>query len=571
MAETNTAVNKVVETTKKAVQQSENTIAKFTKFLGGKTSILQRTKLPKKSDISKAEKFIKNWNPGKGKGGGADNKFLKLAAGAAILTMGTMAFMPTDSVEAKTNQVLNDEYGGDKQKMIADLKKEKDKSKEGAEAAAESSEGKNEEIDKQIDHLEKSKVSPTEGKTTLDKGDRADQMQEEIHKKNKIDVERFHKGVKGFRTIVNSKAIENAMKPGFLSSVVNLVKDVGGKVIEGTKRGVAGFADFLTGNMFDFDKKNKPEETVDDDGIPRADGVIDENKLKKVKVEYKDSKEIIQSITTVQRDKWMPPNETLVAGPPMAGGSGSLEEQAFVQLTRELEGTKGDKAYSRWFGGRDEMDMTNMTLQEVYDEQTRRMKSGETTYKVNGKDVSSAAIGVGQFMDPLTQVKQMYEAQGREFDPTKIKFDQNVQNELLMDLAKRKRGIDPSKELTKEDFDVLQKEWASFGTYYGQTKQTTTDTKARYDEILKGLRENQVKVPGDQAFIPPDQYPSYNQRGSVNNTVIQMQMSPPERRKDMAATITAGGVVTNPAIIPLHTRASADEVGNYILLTSLTG
>ena len=104
----------------------------------------------------------------------------------------------------------------------------------------------------------------------------------------------------------------------------------------------------------------------------------------------------------------MPPNETLIAGPPMAGGSGSLEEQAFVQLTRELEGTKGDKAYSRWFGGRDEMDMTNMTLQEVYDEQTRRMNAGETTY--NG--LKSAAVGVGQFMDPLTQVKEMYQGQG---------------------------------------------------------------------------------------------------------------------------------------------------------------
>ena len=487
MAETSTGINKVVDTTSKAVKQSETAIVKFTRFLRLKTTILKRTQLRKKGTISKAEKFIKNWNPGKGGKAGGDNKFLKLAAGAAIHTMGTMHFMPAQSAEAQTNQVLNEQYGGDKAKMIADLKKEKKLAKEGADKAQESSEGKNEEIDKQINHLEKSQVTPSDGKVSLGDTDRAKQMQEEVHKKSKIDVDKFDSGVKGFVRLVESKAIANAMGPGFFETVVNVVKETAGKVIEGTKRGIAGAADFLTGNIFDFDKKNTPKETVDDDGIPRADGVIDENKLKKVKVEYKDATEIIQSTTTVQRDKWMPPNETLIAGPPMAGGSGSLEEQAFVQLTRELEGTEGDKAYSRWFGGRDEMDMTNMTLQEVYDEQTKRMKSGETTYKVNGEDISSAAVGVGQFMDPLTQVKEMYEAQGREFDPTKIKFDQNLQNELLMDLAKRKRGIDPSKELTKEDFDVLQKEWASFGTYYGQTKQTTTDTKARYDDILKGL------------------------------------------------------------------------------------
>tara|TARA_B100001250_G_scaffold292451_1_gene254070 strand:- start:9680 stop:11395 length:1716 start_codon:yes stop_codon:yes gene_type:complete len=571
MAETSTGINKVVDTTSKAVKQSETAIVKFTRFLKLKTTILKRTQLPKKGTISKAEKFIKNWNPGKGGKAGGDNKFLKLAAGAAILTMGTMHFMPAQSAEAQTNQVLNEQYGGDKAKMIADLKKEKKLAKEGADKAQESSEGKNEEIDKQINHLEKSQVTPSDGKVSLGDTDRAKQMQEEIHKKTKIDVDKFDSGVKGFVRLIESKAIANAMGPGFFESVVNVVTETAGKVIEGTKRGIAGAADFLTGNIFDFDKKNTPKETVDDDGIPRADGVIDENKLKKVKVEYKDATEIIQSTTTVQRDKWMPPNETLIAGPPMAGGSGSLEEQAFVQLTRELEGTKGDKAYSRWFGGRDEMDMTNMTLQEVYDEQTRRMNAGETTY--NG--LKSAAVGVGQFMDPLTQVKEMYQGQGRlqEFDPTKIKFDKNVQHELLMDLAKRKRKINVSKELTKQDFDILQQEWASFGPYHGQTTQTTTETKARYDEILKGLRDNQVKVPGDQAALPPSQYPSYNQRGSVNNTVMMIQQAPPQRSNDIPAQIASvpGGGGGAPMILPMSHDASAEEVGNHILLTSLTG
>ena len=99
------------------------------------------------------------------------------------------------------------------------------------------------------------------------------------------------------------------------------------------------------------------------------------------------------------------------------------------------------------------MKMTDMTLQQVYDEQTRRMNAGETTY--NG--LSSAAVGVGQFMDPLNQARAMYAARGEEFDPTKIRFDERLQNELLLDLAARKRRIDVNKTLTKADFDILQK------------------------------------------------------------------------------------------------------------------
>ena len=148
-----------------------------------------------------------------------------------------------------------------------------------------------------------------------------------------------------------------------------------------------------------------------------------------------------------------------------------------------------------------------------------------------------------------------------------------MQHELLMDLAKRKRKIDVSKELTKKDFDILQQEWASFGPYHGQTTQTTTETKARYDEILKGLRDNQVKVPGDQAALPPSQYPSYNQRGSVNNTVMLIQQAPPQRSNDIPAQIASvpGGGGGAAMILPSRHGASAEEVGNHILLTSLTG
>lgn len=177
---------------------------------------------------------------------------------------------------------------------------------------------------------------------------------------------------------------------------------------------------------------------------------------------------------------------------PMGGGGGgsidaskidadSPQAKALVATIREVEGTAHEKGYDTWFGGRTDMKMTDMTLQEVYDEQTRRMNAGETTY--NG--LSSAAVGVGQFMDPLNQARAMYAARGEAFDPTKIKFDEKLQNDLLLDLAARKRGIDPSKTLTKEDFDVLQLEWAGLGTYHGQTGRTTADSLRIYQENLR--------------------------------------------------------------------------------------
>ena len=186
-----------------------------------------------------------------------------------------------------------------------------------------------------------------------------------------------------------------------------------------------------------------------------------------------------------------PPAERPSGGGSGSGGStggGSMgaidadtpEARALIKTIRTAEGTAHAKGYDTWFGGRTDMKMTDMTLQEVYDEQTRRLNSGEATY--NG--LTSAAVGVGQFMNPLEQARAMYAARGEKFDPTKIKFDEKLQNDLLLDLAARKRGIDPNKELTKADFDILQMEWAGLGTYHGQTKRTTADSLRMYQGFL---------------------------------------------------------------------------------------
>jgi len=171
----------------------------------------------------------------------------------------------------------------------------------------------------------------------------------------------------------------------------------------------------------------------------------------------------------------------------------TAEEKAFIATVRELEGTSGEKGYNTWFGGRNEMDMTSMTIQEVHDEQTRRMNAGETTYQTSKGPISSAAVGAGQFMEPLEQVRAMYKSQGKDFDPTKVKFTEELQNQLMLDLAKRKRGVDVSKPLTLGGMKKLGGEWASFTPQHGQTSRTAVESLRVYDENLGEAKKKRVK------------------------------------------------------------------------------
>ena len=161
-----------------------------------------------------------------------------------------------------------------------------------------------------------------------------------------------------------------------------------------------------------------------------------------------------------------------------------LEELAFLKLIRHVESSQGPDSYNTWFGGRTDMDVTSMTLQEVYEEQTRRLNSGEATYN----DITSAAVGVGQFMNPLEQAREMYASRGEEFDPTKITFNKELQLQLMMDLAKRKRGIDVSEPLTLEGLGELNKEWSGLGPFYGQTNRSLEDSLNLYNKFLEELK-----------------------------------------------------------------------------------
>ena len=125
------------------------------------------------------------------------------------------------------------------------------------------------------------------------------------------------------------------------------------------------------------------------------------------------------------------------------------------------------------------MDLSKMTVSEVVAEQKRRIKSGEATYG----EYTSAAVGAGQFLKPEETVRAM------GLDPDKVKYTPELQNRMILFQSLAKKGIDPSKELTVADMQVLGNEWASFTPRYGQTTRTAAKSLETYKKNLQEARK----------------------------------------------------------------------------------
>jgi len=169
----------------------------------------------------------------------------------------------------------------------------------------------------------------------------------------------------------------------------------------------------------------------------------------------------------------------------------TAEESAFIATVREAEGTAGAQGYNTFFGGSQYGgDLSGKTVTEVKQLQEKFRAEGRGRFydKGQGRYRDSAAVGAGQFMYPEQIVRDM------GMDPDKVKFTPELQNQMILYLAKKKRGVDVSKELTAADFKILQKEWSGFGEYYGQGGSLGRTAKL-YAENLKEAR-GQVKATG---------------------------------------------------------------------------
>lgn len=203
--------------------------------------------------------------------------------------------------------------------------------------------------------------------------------------------------------------------------------------------------------------------------------------------EAKDTQKVAQEDP---REKEKPP------GSPPGGPSGgdvfagdiladTPEEKAFIATVRETEGTAGKDGYSKFFGGSlYGGDLSKKTVQEVAELQKKFLREGKGRFydAGAGKYRQSAAVGAGQFMRPEDIARAM------GMDPAKVMFDEAFQNAAMLYLARKKRGVDPSKPLTLDDIRKLNPEWSGLGPYYGQTNRTVEQSLKIYEQNLREAR-----------------------------------------------------------------------------------
>ncbi len=254
------------------------------------------------------------------------------------------------------------------------------------------------------------------------------------------------------------------------------------------------------------------------------------------------------------------------AGGGKAGKSGGVnagditadtpEEKAFIATVREAEGTAGAQGYNTFFGGSQYGgDLSTKTVMEVKQLQEKFLAEG----KGNWKGGKSAAVGAGQFLYPEQIVREM------GMDPNKVKFTPELQNQMILYLAKKKRGIDVSKQLTAADFKVLGKEWAGLSEYYGQGGSLGRTGKL-YAENLKEARGS-VEAKGIGGEDLPDWVLSPQKREDMKLATDTISQPPPTQTD--APTITTlpldlsggggggGGQQAASGPIPAPTRQGA--------------
>lgn len=175
------------------------------------------------------------------------------------------------------------------------------------------------------------------------------------------------------------------------------------------------------------------------------------------------------------------------AVPPGGGGATDVtadtqEEKAWLQTIRQVEGTADKGGYNKLVGGEVVPELTQMTLQEVYDLGMKsRIGEGTLPQRFGGRKVKfgadSHAMGAYQFK-PQTM---MGVAKQLGFDPKTTLFSPEIQDKLgLKNL--RGTGVDPTKRATKADIEKAGTQWAGLTPYYGQTRRTASKSLEIYNK-----------------------------------------------------------------------------------------
>ena len=115
-------LNTIQKRARGAIDGSEMTINRFARFITGTNSSLVKG-LPDKQKLKKARKFARNF------GGGRSEKINKILLGSALMLPLILSGVMAKS--QSTEDILQNQYGGNEKAMRADLKEEADARDEG--------------------------------------------------------------------------------------------------------------------------------------------------------------------------------------------------------------------------------------------------------------------------------------------------------------------------------------------------------------------------------------------------------------------------------------------------------
>ena len=159
------------------------------------------------------------------------------------------------------------------------------------------------------------------------------------------------------------------------------------------------------------------------------------------------------------------------AGDPQTG---SARMRALLRTISFAEGTSGADGYNKWFGGRTDMDLSKMTINEVGAEMDRRNRTGENRY---GRYASSA-VGKYQMMNPEGA------ARAAGLDPAVDKFTPENQDKMVIaQYIKGQAGLTDAEiegGITPRMIDKLAPVFASFPNLFGPDSKGRTGTNTSF-------------------------------------------------------------------------------------------
>ena len=166
-------------------------------------------------------------------------------------------------------------------------------------------------------------------------------------------------------------------------------------------------------------------------------------------------------------------------------GGISKNAKSLLNTIRWAEGTLKPDGYNTWFGGRSDMDLTSMTINEVVAEQKRRLSSGEATY---GK-YTSAAVGAYQMMKPEAFAAAAGLTGDSKFTP------ENQDKMAIAGYMMGQAGMSAEEidaPISRAQIAKMAPVWASLPmmngqSRYGQPVKRYEDLVAVYEQNQKGL------------------------------------------------------------------------------------